>query len=142
MLYSAWSMLDIQVLGRRRPPLPRSVYGAHSSAALPPLTHSEGVCSPSETGGDDERTDYGAAEATNLHDVKSDVVNNGAGRSGGAQPTALGRDIIELPASLTALPQLNSVIEACWQQRELRRPTAADVHIYLRGLVHVVLGRG
>jgi hypothetical protein len=49
----------------------------------------------------------------------------------GAQPAG---DVLELRASVNALPQLNAVIAACWQQRELRRPTAVEAHAALQRL--------
>jgi hypothetical protein len=40
------------------------------------------------------------------------------------------------PASLaTCPPELAALIRSCWQQRELRRPTAAEVHGALRRLL-------
>jgi hypothetical protein len=40
-----------------------------------------------------------------------------------------------LPASLYAFPALNALISSCWQQRDLRRPTATEVHTQLLGLL-------
>jgi hypothetical protein len=44
-----------------------------------------------------------------------------------------------VPASLHALPPLNDIIHACWQQRDLRRPAAADVCTQLTALLHLAL---
>jgi hypothetical protein len=40
-----------------------------------------------------------------------------------------------LPASLDALPPFNAIIRQCWNQRDLRRPTAQDVHRLLADLL-------
>jgi hypothetical protein len=42
--------------------------------------------------------------------------------------------LADTPASLSALPELNAIIRACWQQRDHRRPTAAAVYSQLRDL--------
>jgi hypothetical protein len=39
------------------------------------------------------------------------------------------------PASLRTLPELNIIIRDCWQQRDLRRPTAALVLAQLQALM-------
>jgi hypothetical protein len=44
-----------------------------------------------------------------------------------------------VPASLHALPPLNDIIHACWQQRDLRRPVAADVCAQLTALLQRAL---
>jgi hypothetical protein len=44
-----------------------------------------------------------------------------------------------VPASLHALPPLNDIIHACWQQRDLRRPAAADVFTQLTALLQRAL---
>jgi hypothetical protein len=44
------------------------------------------------------------------------------------------RPLTQVPASLTALPEFNAIIRACWQQRDHRRPTAREVHAQLRDL--------
>jgi hypothetical protein len=46
-----------------------------------------------------------------------------------------GTDLAQVPASLHALPQLNSIICACWQQKEHRRPSAAQAHNMLLALM-------
>jgi hypothetical protein len=45
------------------------------------------------------------------------------------------RPLSHLPASLDALPEFNEIIRACWQQRELRRPTAGTLHAQLHALL-------
>jgi hypothetical protein len=42
----------------------------------------------------------------------------------------------ELPASITAMPEFNAIIRACWAQREHRRPTAAALYDMLVALLH------
>jgi hypothetical protein len=42
----------------------------------------------------------------------------------------------------TAPPQLLALIRACWQQRDVRRPAAADVHAALWALLEEVLAAG
>jgi hypothetical protein len=55
--------------------------------------------------------------------------------------TKSGCDMLEsgtlsrVPASLHALPPLNDIIHACWQQRDLRRPAAVDVYKQLAALL-------
>jgi hypothetical protein len=43
--------------------------------------------------------------------------------------------LAQRPASLSALPELNAIIRACWAQREHRRPTAEQMHGMLRELL-------
>jgi hypothetical protein len=52
---------------------------------------------------------------------------------GTQQPPTI--NLIEVPASLSALPKLNAIIRDCWQQREQRRPSAAAVHDRLLDLM-------
>jgi serine/threonine protein kinase len=54
---------------------------------------------------------------------------------GGGPNPAPGTDLAKVPASLYALPQLNRIIRACWQQKEHRRPSAAQVHDMLVALM-------
>jgi hypothetical protein len=54
---------------------------------------------------------------------------------GGGTSLGPGADLAQVPASLHALPQLNSIIRACWQQKEHRRPSAAQVHDMLVALM-------
>jgi hypothetical protein len=44
-------------------------------------------------------------------------------------------DLCQRPVSLQALPELTVIIRDCWQQRDLRRPTAAAVHAKLQALL-------
>lgn len=44
-------------------------------------------------------------------------------------------DLATLPASTTSLHQFNDIIRQCWQQRELKRPTATAVFTTLVGLL-------
>ncbi len=39
------------------------------------------------------------------------------------------------PASLHALPELNQLVDECWQQRDLRRPSAEQVRQRLEELL-------
>jgi hypothetical protein len=43
--------------------------------------------------------------------------------------------IAQLPATLSAMPDFNDVIRACWQQRGRDRPSAAELLTHLQGLL-------
>jgi hypothetical protein len=146
------------VLGRRRPhlPLPKlggSLGGAglgvsgRASNAMSPISSPAqrgdswraGGASPVEVKGkNDEEVEEEDLEIDSEGHVVQHEDYDGAvavltspGSGSGAQPAG---DVLEQPASLTALPQLNTVIAACWQQRELRRPTAVEAHAALQRL--------
>jgi hypothetical protein len=52
-----------------------------------------------------------------------------------ASSTALSALHASMPASSEAVPEFNAIIRACWHQRDLRRPTASEVHAMLLLLV-------
>jgi hypothetical protein len=43
--------------------------------------------------------------------------------------------LANIPASLNALPEFNAIIRACWQQRDHRRPSAAELYDMLSNLL-------
>jgi hypothetical protein len=45
------------------------------------------------------------------------------------------RPLACVPATVDALPELNALIAACWNHRDLRRPTAAALHAALDALL-------
>jgi hypothetical protein len=103
----------MQVLGRRRPELPKSrSTAAHDPDEAHSLTSGlSSTCEQEDTGADVEEAPAAVAVTA-------------------TQTTAL-QIAVHQPASLQALPQLNAIIQAAWQQRELRRPTALALHAQL-----------
>jgi hypothetical protein len=135
----------MQVINRQRPPLPggrssvdvtsdsniaRSRVGAGSivgGAGSPSFdAASSTVTLPTQTSLKGSAT---AAAAATI------VVGMPASLSGQASG---GSSLAQRPASLHALPELNDIIRACWQQRDLRRPTAAAVCAQLQALLHAL----
>jgi hypothetical protein len=43
--------------------------------------------------------------------------------------------LANIPASLNALPEFNAIIRACWQQRDPKRPSAAELYDMLSELL-------
>jgi hypothetical protein len=41
----------------------------------------------------------------------------------------------DAPASFSALPEFTALIEACWSDRDLERPSAQELHTRLQGLL-------
>jgi hypothetical protein len=58
--------------------------------------------------------------------------------SAGTTDGIKGDPLSQRPASLQALPELNALIQGCWQQRDLRRPTAAVLHAQLLKLLQAM----
>jgi hypothetical protein len=146
----------LQVLGRLRPPLPGDgrnppLARENSFGDEPaPETPAMGDKADSDDGGDsnglgDEirgrhRASLdldGVAEITDI-DATGTLGGGEEAKAGQARLPVELRCIAQAPASITALPQLNSIIKACWQQRALRRPTAADLHAALHELTRQV----
>jgi hypothetical protein len=54
----------------------------------------------------------------------------------GAADTAL--PVLEREATLKTLPEFNSIIRACWQQREHKRPTAQALYDMMETLMQKI----
>jgi hypothetical protein len=134
----------VQVIGRRRPPLPRA--GGGAAAALDGGSHkddddvieedgSRSLLHASPRGSDDVVT------SLSLHAAAPDRQpgHTLSPQSSAAATTPVARSthlpLAQQPASLHVLPELNDIIRACWQQRDLRRPTAETVHTQVQALL-------
>jgi hypothetical protein len=139
-----------QVVSRKRPPLPSAAYPGLSSAAPlppsppppppPPSPPQQLASGRAESG---ERLDSMRLTQQRSGDLQSrrsapgrntDGTTSG-GITGGLvlqrHPSPLARK----PASLTALYDFNDIIRLCWHHRELRRPSAQELHTQLRLLL-------
>ncbi len=131
----------LQVIGRMRPFLPHGPQGA-SPSLLSDDTRSLALEEEAEEevemeangevkGDEEENIDAAAHVSCKPGAARADVLDGTLAMPGQVS----GPPLSEVRASLHALPELNDIIRACWQQRDLRRPTAAGVHARIQTLL-------